>query len=79
MECRVFHREEPYSIAMLCKEKRIKLIDKILATDIDQEVLNRAQQGIYPAKAAQGDPPAYLIAIIPRTGTTIGPMTKYAA
>lgn len=52
--------EEPYSLAMLCKEKKIKLIDKILATDIDQEVLNRAQQGIYPSKAAQGIPPSYL-------------------
>lgn len=52
--------EEPYSLAMIFKEKRIPLADKILATDIDQEVLNRAVQGIYSSKASQGIPPLYL-------------------
>lgn len=52
--------EEPYSLAMLFLEKRIPLSDKILATDIDQDVLNKAMQGIYTSKAAQGIPPAYL-------------------
>jgi chemotaxis protein methyltransferase CheR len=52
--------EEPYSLAMIFKEKRIPLTDKILATDLDQDVLNRAMQGIYSSKAVQGIPPAYL-------------------
>ncbi len=52
--------EEPYSLAMMLKENRVNLTDKILATDLDQEVLAKAAQGIYTAKAAQGIPPAYL-------------------
>lgn len=52
--------EEPYSLAMLVKDKRIPLADPILATDIDQEVLNKAAQGVYNAKSAQGIPPVYL-------------------
>mgnify|MGYP000267996176 CR=1 FL=1 len=52
--------EEPYSLAMLFMDKRIPLSDKILATDIDQDVLNKAMQGVYTSKAVQGIPPAYL-------------------
>lgn len=52
--------EEPYSLAMLFKEKHIPLTDKILATDLDQDVLNRAMQGVYSSKSVQGIPPAYL-------------------
>ncbi|MDD3852364.1 MAG: protein-glutamate O-methyltransferase CheR [Syntrophomonadaceae bacterium] len=52
--------EEPYSLAMMLKENRVNLVDKILATDLDQEVLAKAAQGIYSAKSAQGIPPAYL-------------------
>lgn len=52
--------EEPYSLAMLCREQRIPLTEEIFATDLDQDVLNKATQGIYSSKAAQGIPPAYL-------------------
>ena len=52
--------EEPYSLAMMLKENRVNLVDKILATDLDQEVLAKASQGIYTAKSVQGIPPAYL-------------------
>ena len=52
--------EEPYSLAMLCREQRIPLTEEIFATDLDQDVLNRAMQGIYSSKAAQGIPPTYL-------------------
>jgi len=52
--------EEPYSLAMLFKEKHINLADRILATDIDQEVLGKATEGVYNSKAVQGIPPVYL-------------------
>lgn len=52
--------EEAYSLAMLCKEKIPGKTDKILASDLDQDVLERAQIGLYSAKAAQTLPPYYL-------------------
>lgn len=48
--------EEAYSLAMLLKEKHINLADKILATDIDVEVLEKASIGLYTSKAIQGVP-----------------------
>jgi chemotaxis protein methyltransferase CheR len=51
--------EEPYSLAMMFKEKNINLSDKILATDIDQDVLEKAGMGLYPAKAVQTAPDTY--------------------
>lgn len=38
---------EPYSLAMLVKRNNLQLENKILATDIDTKVLNRAREGIY--------------------------------
>ncbi|HCM88640.1 MULTISPECIES: protein-glutamate O-methyltransferase CheR [Vagococcus] len=38
---------EPYSLAMLFAENNIKLSGKILATDIDKLILNRAKNGFY--------------------------------
>lgn len=51
--------EEPYSLAIMCREKGIRLADRILATDIDNEVLEKAQQGYYSPKAVEGIPPAW--------------------
>lgn len=44
------HGQEPYSIAMLLEEERAKLGGggyKILATDLDTQVLQKAKEGIY--------------------------------
>lgn len=38
---------EPYSLAMMFEEKNISLKQKILATDIDQDILKRAKEGFY--------------------------------
>lgn len=38
---------EPYSLAMLFEENDIKLSGKILATDIDKIILDRAKKGFY--------------------------------
>jgi len=52
--------EEPYSLAILCKEKRLNLMDRILATDIDQDVLEKAAIGLYNSKAVQTVPRSML-------------------
>lgn len=52
--------EEPYSIAMLLNEAGLfqKANFEILATDINTEVLNIAQKGLYRAISFRGVPPA---------------------
>jgi len=52
--------EEAYSLAIMCSERHISLSEPILATDIDNEVLEKADMGIYSEKAVQSMPPAYL-------------------
>lgn len=52
--------EEPYSLAIMCNERHINLSEPILATDIDNEVLEKAGMGIYSKKAVQSMPPEYL-------------------
>ncbi|HWP98495.1 MAG TPA: protein-glutamate O-methyltransferase CheR [Syntrophomonadaceae bacterium] len=46
--------EEVYSLAMMLKEKGIHPQDRILATDIDREVLEKGGQGLYSKKAVEG-------------------------
>lgn len=52
--------EEAYSLAMLFKEKFNGRIETILATDIDNEVLEKASIGLYAEKALQTLPAEYL-------------------
>lgn len=52
--------EEPYSLAMLFKERFNGRIEKILATDIDNEVLEKSAIGLYTEKALQTLPAEYL-------------------
>lgn len=51
--------EEAYSLAIMCREMGIRLQDRILATDIDQDVLEKGRQGVYGNKAIEGIPPAW--------------------
>ena len=51
--------EEPYSLAMLVKEKNIDIKNHILATDLDLGVLDKAKKGEYTEKEAEGVPPAW--------------------
>ena len=48
--------EEPYSLAMMLHEHFNGLDYSILATDIDEKVLNRARNGIYKAQSLKGLP-----------------------
>lgn len=50
--------EEPYSLAMTMLDARMDLRHKVLATDIDREVLRKADIGIYSAKSLTNVPPA---------------------
>jgi chemotaxis protein methyltransferase CheR len=48
--------EEPYSLAILLREYFPNIKVKILATDLDDNVLQRAQEGIYPKQALKDLP-----------------------
>jgi len=55
--------EEPYTIAIILKEilDDYKIWDiEILATDIDENVLNKANKGIYSKRSIKDVPPSYL-------------------
>ncbi len=52
--------EEPYSLAIMFRERGFPLSGRILATDLDQEVLEKAGMGLYSDKAIQGLSPGRL-------------------
>ena len=52
--------EEPYSLAILFKEKFGGKVDPIMATDLDQDVMEKAAIGRYSAKALTDAPSAYV-------------------
>lgn len=52
--------EEPYSLAILVHELGLSHRTKILATDIDVTVLNRAREGVYEEKSLVSTPKEYV-------------------
>lgn len=64
--------QEPYSLAMILHEERVKLLDwriEILATDISTEILEKAQAGAYSQFEAQrGLPIQYLVKYFKQQG-----------
>lgn len=52
--------EEAYSLAILALENNLPLDGKILATDIDKGVLEKADIGLYSKKAVENVPAVYL-------------------
>lgn len=52
--------EEPYSLAMMLSNNFSLGSFKIMATDIDKEVLQKAQAGVYPVRNLETMPKEYL-------------------
>lgn len=52
--------EEPYTLAMILAENNLRGQQNILATDFDDRILQKAQEGYYSAKGSLGIPQAYL-------------------
>ncbi|NSW82013.1 MAG: protein-glutamate O-methyltransferase CheR [Syntrophothermus sp.] len=52
--------EEPYSLALLFQEHFPQRFEKILATDIDQDALEKAKTGLYLPKSLQAVPQAWV-------------------
>jgi chemotaxis protein methyltransferase CheR len=62
--------EEPYTIALVLKREMPDIAQrdvKILATDIDTEVLSKGARGTYPAEAIENVPPMYRSLIAPKS------------
>ncbi|MEA1961061.1 MAG: protein-glutamate O-methyltransferase CheR [Bacillota bacterium] len=51
--------EEPYSLAMMFQEKFQSRVEKIIASDLDDEVLDKAGIGLYGEKAFETVPSLY--------------------
>ncbi len=51
---------EPYSLAMILMEKTPTVKHRILATDLDVEILTKAKNGVYSANELKNMPPARL-------------------
>lgn len=52
--------EEPYTLAITLQEKAPSRFDSILATDLDQKALEKAQQGVYGSRSVAGLTPMQL-------------------
>lgn len=50
---------EPYSLAMIMNNKKTALDGKIIATDIDEKILNRAKKGLYKETELKNLPEQY--------------------
>ncbi len=53
--------EEPYSLAIMMARRFPKTSFSLLATDIDEEVLHKAKEGVYSEKAVVNLPKGYLV------------------
>jgi chemotaxis protein methyltransferase CheR len=62
--------EEPYSLAILFKEKFGGRVEPILASDLDQEVLSKAAAGMYSEKSLSDAPKAYVKKYFSHEGET---------
>lgn len=51
--------EEPYSIAMMLKERFPTINYKVIATDLDDQALNKAQEGIYQEQSLKDLPTTF--------------------
>jgi len=52
--------EEPYTLAMILAEKRVLQDAYLLASDLDEQALEKAKQGKYPVRSVREVPPSYL-------------------
>lgn len=60
--------EEPYSLAMILAERGILQSSRLLATDIDDNALSRAQEGIYAERSLKDVPQTYIDKYFQRKG-----------
>ena len=62
--------EEPYTLAMVLMSQFPNMFFSLYATDIDDEVLNKAKAGVYNDKAVANLPKSYLTRYFTQQGTT---------
>ncbi|PKM80975.1 MAG: chemotaxis protein CheR [Firmicutes bacterium HGW-Firmicutes-14] len=62
--------EEPYTLAMVALNRFPNVHFSLLATDVDNEVINRAKTGLYSDKAVANLPRAYLVKYFTKEGNS---------
>jgi chemotaxis protein methyltransferase CheR len=62
--------EEPYTLAMILNEHKVLESSYLLATDIDENVLDKARQGEYLDRSIRDVPPAYSTKYFKADGVT---------
>ncbi len=62
--------EEPYTLAMLLKEKRPDIIAEIIATDISRQVIKTAESGIYSSYSIRNVEDLYMNKYFTKRGET---------
>ncbi len=60
--------EEPYTLAMILDDMGVLGRASILATDIDEGVLAKAKEGVYPERSVRDVPPHFIEAYFTREG-----------
>lgn len=60
--------EEPYTLAMILDDMGVLDRASILATDIDEGVLAKAKEGVYPERSVRDVPPHFTAAYFTREG-----------